>query len=198
MEPFAGSGSCGEQCLPDQDNYTTNYLLPGGAYGQIVSGNYTSSDGNANLLTGDYSMNDGSSGNIYTSTGAAAKPDTATLAIPTQYTAAGVGSAIPATALGEWTTYTTTFPATTIPPTTVAATVLPASVSNGETVEPATTEPAETLAGTTIAPKTSTITAHRTKATDDSNNASHQQTATGPYRAGFWISLTALVVMAIL
>ena len=44
-------------------NYTTNYYLPGGSYGQIVSGNYTASDGStANLITGDYTLTDGTTG----------------------------------------------------------------------------------------------------------------------------------------
>ena len=115
-------------------------------------------------------MTDGSSGNIYSSQGASAKPNTATLTVPTQYTASGVGSAIPVSQLGEWTTYTTTIPGTTVPPSTIPAHALPASTASGGTVEPATTEPASTIAGTTIAPQTSTVTTHVAKATAGSQS----------------------------
>ena len=134
-----------------------------------MSGNYTSSGGEANLLNGNYTLTDGTSGNIYPS--APAKPDTATLTLPTQYTAAGVGSAIPVSALGQWTTYTTTIPGTTIPPTTIAAHVLAASVVSGSTIAPATTEPAVTLAATTVEPKTSAVTTRIAKATSSQTGA---------------------------
>jgi len=147
-----------------QDKFTTNYFLPGGAYGQIVSGNYTTSGGQANLLTGNYTLNDGTSGKI-------AQPNTATLTLPTQYTASGVGSAIPVSALGEWTTYTTTIPGSTIPATTSPAHVIPASVVSGSTVAPATTEPAMTLAATTVPPITSVVTTKVAQATSSQKSA---------------------------
>ncbi|CAF9905149.1 MAG: hypothetical protein HETSPECPRED_004893 [Heterodermia speciosa] len=140
------------------DKFTTNYILPGGAYGTVVTGNYTASDGVANLLTGDYTLTDGSAGNVYGSASSPSKPDTATLTVPTQYTASGVGSAIPFSALGEWSTYTTTIPGTTIAPSTVPAQTVAPSVVSGSTVEAATTKPASTIPGTTVAPVTSTIT----------------------------------------
>lgn len=122
-----------------------------------MTGNYTASDGVANLLTGDYTLTDGTDGNIYGSPSSPSKPDTATLTVPTQYTASGVGSAIPASALGEWSTYTTTFPGTTVAPSTVPAQTVPPSVVSGSTLEPETTKPASTIPGTTVAPKTSTM-----------------------------------------
>lgn len=140
-----------------QDNYTTNYFLPGGSYGQIVSGNYSSDGSVANLLSGDFTLVDGTSGNIYGSS--LSKPDTAALAIPTQYTASGSGSAIPATALGQEITYTTTISGTTVPPSILSATMTSLVVSAGITVGTmTTTEPATTIPGTTMAPQVNTVT----------------------------------------
>lgn len=140
-----------------QDNYTTNYFLPGGSYGQIVSGNYSSDGSVANLVNGDFTLVDGTSGNIYGSS--LSKPDTAALAIPTQYTASGSGSAIPVTALGQEITYTTTIPGTTVPPSILSATTTSLLVSAGTTVGTiTTTEPATTIPGTTVAPQVSTVT----------------------------------------
>ncbi|KAJ8059168.1 hypothetical protein OCU04_012142 [Sclerotinia nivalis] len=112
------------------DQFTTNYYLPDDSYGTVVGGSYTSPSGaTANLESGDYTNKDGTTGNIYSSN-EAAKPNTATLPMPSQFTASGVGSAIPASALGGVTiTYTTTLPASTIPATTIPATTIPASVS---------------------------------------------------------------------
>ncbi|KAI9642300.1 hypothetical protein NHQ30_009102 [Ciborinia camelliae] len=111
------------------DQFTTNYYLPDDSYGTVVGGAYTSSSGaTANLETGDYTNKDGTTGNIYSSN-EAAKPNTATLPMPSQFTASGVGSAIPASDLGGLTiTYTTTLPASTIPATTIPATTIPESV----------------------------------------------------------------------
>ncbi|KAL8734342.1 MAG: hypothetical protein Q9166_001540 [cf. Caloplaca sp. 2 TL-2023] len=142
----------------NNDNYTTNYFLPGGSTGQIVSGSYSSSSGQANLIQGDYTLADGTKGNIYGSEDSPSKPDTATLAIPTQYTAAGSGSAIPATALGQVATITTTIPGTTVEPSTVSPETIAPSVSGTSTVEPASTRSASVIPGTTIQPRTSTYT----------------------------------------
>ncbi|RAL66855.1 hypothetical protein DID88_007637 [Monilinia fructigena] len=100
------------------------------SYGTVVGGSYTSSSGaTANLETGDYTSKDGTTGNIY-SGNEAAKPSTATLPMPSQFTASGVGSAIPASVLGGVTiTYTTTLPASTIPATTIPAITISESVS---------------------------------------------------------------------
>lgn len=143
---------------PAQDNYTTNYFLPGGSTGQIVSGSYTSAGGQANLIDGDYTLADGTKGNIYGSVDSPSKPDTATLPIPTQYTASGSGSAIAATALGQVATITTTIPGTTVEPTTVAEETIAPSVSGTSTVVSATTKSASVIPGTTVEPKISTYT----------------------------------------
>lgn len=111
----------------------------------------------ANLLSGDFTLVDGTSGNIYGSS--LSKPDTAALAIPTQYTASGSGSAIPATALGQEITYTTTIPGTIVPQSIVYATTTSPVVSAGVAVGTmTTTEPATTIPGTTVAPQVSTVT----------------------------------------
>ena len=180
-----------------QDKFTTNYVLPGGAYGQVVSGNYTSGNGIVNLLTGQYSMTDGTKGNIYGSQSSLAKPDTATLTMPTQYTATGVGSAIPVSKLGEWTTYTTIVPGTTISPTTVAAHVLAASVVSGKTIRPMTTESATTFAGTTEPPKPGTFTSRIASTTADSSDAPFGMKTVRPIATGVWAFLTALLVIDI-
>ena len=66
-----------------QDNYTTDYYLPGGSYDQIVSGNYTASDGStANLISGNYTLTDGTTGNVYGSASSLSRPNTATLTYP--------------------------------------------------------------------------------------------------------------------
>ncbi|KAK3170687.1 hypothetical protein OEA41_002769 [Lepraria neglecta] len=129
------------------------------SYGQIVSGNYTSSDGStANLISGNYTLADGTSGNIYGSSSSPSKPDTATLSLPTQYTASGSGTAILGTALGKKITYTTTIPGTTIPPSIVPETTAIPTIADGSTVTVVTAEAASTIQGTTIAPRTSTVT----------------------------------------
>ena len=144
-----------------QDKFTTNFFLPDNSYGTIVTGSYTPSEGGSvNLLSGNYTLVNGTSGNVYGSD-SAAKPNTATLTIPTQYTASGVGSAIPASALGAEITYTTTILGTTIAPTTLPAetvTVTPTAIGSTTPVATLMTEAATTVLGTTIPPTTVTIT----------------------------------------
>ena len=81
------------------DKFTTNYFLPDGSTGSLAFGTYNSSAGHVNLITGDFKTSKGDSGNIYAEH-PEAKPNIAALTLPTQFTAAGVGSAIPATELG--------------------------------------------------------------------------------------------------
>lgn len=156
------------------DKFTTNYFLPDGSYGTVVGGSYTSSTGDhANLETGDYTLANGQTGNIY-SNDPAAKPNTATLPIPSQFTASGVGSAVPISNLGSQITltYTTTFPASVVPPVTISPTTVTGFVSQETVVVPNTiltfvsgtyvsdatsvttlstlTEPASTIPGTTL------------------------------------------------
>jgi hypothetical protein len=169
------------------DRFTTNFFLPDGSYGNVVSGAYTSSSRDtANLLSGAYTLANGSTGNIYAAN-PAAKPNTATLSLPAPFTGSGVGSAIPASALGvEVTlTYTTVLPGITIAGTTIPATTIPAhtqsvstvtgttlrlSVSGStfyttvlpsvvtESLVPPSTIAAITVAGTTVAAITTVIT----------------------------------------
>ncbi|KAL8663111.1 MAG: hypothetical protein Q9202_004148 [Teloschistes flavicans] len=170
LQPRASSNLCcqdGTQCLLLQgldlpfcyDNYTTNYFLPGGSTGQIVSGDYQSpTEGTANLISGDFTKSDGTKGNVYGSEDSPSKPNTAALPIPTQYTASGSISAIPATALGQVATITTTIPGTTIAPSVVAAQTLPPRVDGTSTVGSSTVKAASTIPGTTVAAKTSVYT----------------------------------------
>ncbi|EXJ56900.1 hypothetical protein A1O7_07244 [Cladophialophora yegresii CBS 114405] len=83
------------------DKFTTDYYLPDGSYGSIISGNYTTPDGGqANLITGDYQLANGQRGNIYRAD-SLDEPNTPSLPIPTPWTSSGVGSAIPASQVGS-------------------------------------------------------------------------------------------------
>ncbi|KAK7513073.1 hypothetical protein IWZ03DRAFT_45052 [Phyllosticta citriasiana] len=155
------------------DKYTTNFVLPDGTTGTIAAGTLNLPDGSsADLFSGAYTnASTHISGNLYTSSSsspggesfshsnhnaaaaaAADKPNTATLSIPPVYTAAGVGSAIPISALGTLVTSVATSVETlvsqaTLPPTTRAAAETDAA---GSTVAPATTRSAETVIPTTV------------------------------------------------
>lgn len=148
------------QLTISQDKFTTDFSLPDGSYGVIVDGNYTASDGStANLLTGNYTLANGKTGNVYSSP--AEKPNTSTLTLPTPYTSAGVGSAIPASNLGAVVTYTVTIPASTIQPTTILPQVITeVMVVGSSTIPTATTEAATIIPGTTIPATTVTVTSH--------------------------------------
>ena len=124
-----------------------------------MSGNYTASDGStANLISGNYTLTNGTTGNIYGSPSSPSKPNTATLDVPTQYTASGSIGAIPVTVPSQEITYTTVIPGTTIPPSIVSAvTTIPTIVDDTATTL-VSTEAASTIAGTTIGPQTSTVT----------------------------------------
>ncbi|TVY51242.1 hypothetical protein LCER1_G006265 [Lachnellula cervina] len=99
------------------DKFTTNFYLPDTSFGTLSLGTYTSCLGDfSDLKTGDYTLKNGTKGNIY-SDNPSAKPDTSTLVLPTQFTSSGVGPAIPASALGGAMTWST-LSATTIPPST--------------------------------------------------------------------------------
>ncbi|KAF2115231.1 hypothetical protein BDV96DRAFT_646247 [Lophiotrema nucula] len=84
------------------DKFTTNFAFADGTAGSLTSGEYNDTDGStANLLTGDYTSANGQTGNIY-SDDAAAKPNTATLSIPPQWTGTGLGTPIPATEIASY------------------------------------------------------------------------------------------------
>jgi hypothetical protein len=169
------------------DRFTTNYKLPDGSVGTIIGGSYSSPKGDtANLETGDFSLANGTKGNLYAAN-PNSKPNTATLSMPTQYTATGVGSAIPMSSIGFaiTLTYTTTLPGKTFVATTIAASTVPAytktntivqpttivtQVSNvpvtsvfdttiySETVVPASVVSESTISGTTISPQVFVVT----------------------------------------
>jgi hypothetical protein len=135
------------------DKFTTNFFLPDGSYGTVVNGSYTSATGDtANLETGAYTLANGQTGNIYSSD-PAAKPNTATLPIPSQFTASGIGSAVPITGLGSpvTLTYTTTLPASAVPPVTISASGSPPSVVPGTTLPASTVSARVTIVTTTEA-----------------------------------------------
>ncbi|MCJ1246683.1 hypothetical protein MMC30_003892 [Trapelia coarctata] len=142
------------------DKFTTDFSLPDGSYGTIDNGNYVASDGStANLLTGNYTLANGKTGNVYSNL--ADKPNTSTLTLPIPFTSAGVGSAIPPSALGAQVTYTITIPATTVEPTTLPAEVITSVIVLGSsTIPTATTEAATTIPGSTIPATTLTVTSH--------------------------------------
>ncbi|KAL8944890.1 MAG: hypothetical protein Q9216_000180 [Gyalolechia sp. 2 TL-2023] len=177
------------------DNYTTNYFLPGGATGQIVSGDYSSTGGQANLISGNYTLADGTTGNVYGSEDAPERPNTSTLPIPTQYTAAGSFSVIPATALGQVITVTTTFPGTTVEPSTMPpTTVEPSTVEASGTsiVLPASTMPGSTIPGTTVAAKTSTYTTTAAAGTSTAEGAAAPKNPAMSGAAGLGFLLFAI------
>ena len=100
-----------------QDHFTTNFILPDGSYGTLDNGTYHSVDGFIiDFLSGSYTSGT-VTGNIYASS---SPPNPADLPIPTPYTASGVGSAIPVTALGNLVTYTDVVHGTTVAPTIVS------------------------------------------------------------------------------
>ncbi|MCJ1417554.1 hypothetical protein MMC32_003898 [Xylographa parallela] len=143
------------------DRFTTNFYLPDGSYGTIDSGSYTTSDSSsADLLTGQYTLSNGTTGNVYGSASSPEVPNTSTLTLPTPFTSSGVGSAIPASDLGGLATYTVTVPASTVQPTTVPPEVISPVVLGSTTIPTATTDPATTIPGTTIPPTTFTVTTH--------------------------------------
>jgi hypothetical protein len=88
------------------DKFTTNFAFPDGSFGSLTTGDYTQDGTVVNLINGTYKKSDGGAGDIY-STDSAAKPNTATLSIPPQWTSAGVGSAIPASELASYIAITT-------------------------------------------------------------------------------------------
>ncbi|KAL1639357.1 hypothetical protein SLS58_008071 [Diplodia intermedia] len=151
------------------DKFTTNYIFPDGSSGTIFTGDFSSAaGGTANLITGNYTGGK----NLYSPDdpdAAADKPDTATLSIPPQYTASGVGSAIPLTALGATVvvsavaTTTSTVPASLV---VVPAETRPASTVPGTTVAGVTTRPDSVVPPSTLPASTSTVAAaHETVVT---------------------------------
>ncbi|PQE20120.1 hypothetical protein CJF30_00001418 [Rutstroemia sp. NJR-2017a BBW] len=190
------------------DQFTTNYFLPDNSYGTLVGGSYTSSSGaHADLASGNFTKADGTTGNIYSADPGSA-PNTATLPIPSQYTASGVGSAIPASALGGVTvTYTTTYSASTVLGTTVQGTTASGgvstlttgvvqTVSSGGTTSTSegestwtTTVPGTTVQGTTRAESTlsasvGTVTRVESVGSGTAATASAGASATGKKNAG--------------
>jgi hypothetical protein len=149
------------------DKFTTNFAFADGSYGSLTTGEYNSGGNKANLISGDYTSG-GQQGNIYT-VNPNAKPNTATLSVPPQYTGTGVGGAVPANQLGSIIVYTTTIPGTTYSaPTTLPQTVLVKTVSGqviNTTVAPSTITQATTVAAqTTVVTSTQAVASSSTAA----------------------------------
>lgn len=166
------------------DKFTTNFAFTDGSYGSLTTGEYVSGSAHANLLTGDYS-NGSDQGNIYASD-PQAKPNTATLSVPPQFTGTGIGAAIPASELGSIIVYTTTIPGVTYTaPTTVPQTIRVATVS-GQVLS--ITVPAQTItAATTIAPQTTVVTQTQNATPTSSKGAAAQVAVDSTRSAGMSI-----------
>lgn len=137
------------------DKFTTNFGFADGSYGSLTTGEYKSGDNTANLLTGEYKSS-GQQGNIY-SASPDAKPNTATLSIPPQFTGTGVGSAVPPGQLGSVVVFTTTIPGTTYSgPTTIPGSMVVKTIS-GQVVS-TSVAPSTITEATTVAPKTALVT----------------------------------------
>jgi len=194
------------------DPFTTNFFLPDASYGTVSTGAYTSPSGSkANLETGNYTLASGQTGNIYSSNPAEI-PNTSTLPIPTPFTASGVGSAIPASALGGVTvTYTTTVSSTiqtaiTIPPSTVLGSTIPETIiatstltteNNGgqqvvstvsateistQTIQPTTVQ-GSTVEGTTVVAFLTTVTSVESANGESTSSSTSTATTTGKKNA---------------
>lgn len=161
------------------DKFTTNFIFPDGSSGTIHTGAFSSaSGGTADLLNGTYTTGDDTqAGDLYASPNAADKPDTATLSIPPQYTATGVGSAIPLTALGVITTVVVTAVTTEVSTVSESVVVVPASTRPestvlGTTIAGETTRADSVVPATTISARTTTVAAHETRVTVSSSSTS--------------------------
>jgi hypothetical protein len=142
------------------DKFTTNYAFPDGSYGSLTTGEYNSNGKAVNLL---------SDNSIY-SANPSAKPNTATLSIPPQFTGTGVGSAVPAGQLGSVIVYTTTIPGTTYSaPTTLPGSVLVKTVSGQAVSE--SVAPSTITGATTMAPQTTIVTSTAAPAEASSTGA---------------------------
>lgn len=135
-----------------------------------MTGEFNTSDGTRiNLVYGDYTLVNGTTGNIYNDypSSSLKPPVTATMLIPSQWTSKGEGSAIPATGLGttaSLSTVTTTFPATTVAPSTGESITIIATMTGCNhcpaynTTIPGPTEPGGTYPASTSIYSTGIIT----------------------------------------
>ena len=154
------------------DKFTTQYAFQDGSWGSLTTGEYNreKQDGSVvNLISGEYSKAGGEKGDIY-SDDPGAKPNTATLSIPPQWTGTGVGSAIPATELASVVVGTTTVDGVTI----TAPTVIPESTIfetiSGQTTA-VTTIPARTITAPTVIPPATSVVASSQNAAAPSSSS---------------------------
>jgi len=130
------------------DKFTTNFAFSDGSYGSLTTGEYTQGGtrAKANLFSGQYSSQ-GSEGNIYADD-PSAKPNTAILSIPPQWTGTGVGSAIPVTEIGG-----SVAPATTV--TAAASSGHTTATSAGSASQTTGSSSSESAQGSKTAPSPS-------------------------------------------
>lgn len=161
------------------DKFTTNFVFPDGSSGTIATGSFTGADSaSADLLTGAFT-NGSTTGNIYAAD-PAARPNTATLSIPPQYTASGVGSAIPLTALGTVVVVTTTVSESVLLPTTIPASTVPGTTVAGVTTRADSIVPATTVeAASTVSAHESVMTVTRSSASASGTAAAASASQTG-------------------
>lgn len=74
-----------------------------GSWGSLTTGTYTTSEGTADLINGNYTKTTGETGDIYAAD-PEDKPNTATLSIPPQWTDTGVGPALEPTQIATFVT----------------------------------------------------------------------------------------------
>ncbi|KAK5955210.1 hypothetical protein OHC33_003890 [Knufia fluminis] len=157
-------------CFPEYkipmcwDKYTTNVYFPDGTFGNVNNASFNTSAGDTiDMVYGDYTLKDGTKGNIYDDNAMSSmKPDTSTLSLPSPWTSSGVGSAIPATGLGTTASLsigTTILPATTEAPSTGGSITLIATMTGCGNCPPYnSTIPGPTQPGTTRLASTSVFT----------------------------------------
>lgn len=176
------------------DKFTTNYAFSDNSYGSLTTGEYTSNSGTANLLTGQFSSGS-QQGNIYSSA-PAAKPNTATLSIPPQFTGTGVGGAVPANQLGSVIVYTTTIPGQTYTkPTTIPQSVMVNTISG--VLVTTTVAPRTITQATTVAEQTTVVTTTREGAASASARPSGAAAGRRGIEAGAVLGAVAWVVAAL-
>jgi hypothetical protein len=175
------------------DKFTTNYAFSDGSYGSLTSGDFVQGGSQANLLTGEYTKEGGESGNLYAED-PSAKPNTATLSIPPQYTASGEGSAIPASEIGSVMVATTEIGGTTISDGT---TTLPALTTLGTTISAQTATAPTTIVPVTRVVTTTIASAAQTSAASSPTSTGGAVPAANDFTGSFGMSLLSALLYAI-
>jgi hypothetical protein len=167
-----------------KDKFTTNFYLPDGSYGNIHDESYESALGiKVNMVNGAV---EGSANNIYANA-QSSKPSTASMDVPAQYTASGVGNAIPQSSVGNGLSVTITA-ATTVSAITIQATTVPATIIGGTAILE------HTISGTTISART--ISKSASSAATAASSASSAAAAPVAANAAHRIEMVSFIVMA--